>query len=84
MMTKLLVEKKLPIVHIPEPPKEQPAIAYENIKFVDYLTLEDLANKITPVKTNQAKSMDEFDQGYGFILYRMSHGKFSQMKVTSK
>ena len=83
-MTKLLPEKKLPKVHIPDPPREPSVKAYGNIKFVDYLTLDDLTNHITPVRTNQAKTMEDFDQGYGFILYRLSHAKYNQMKVPSE
>ena len=83
-MTKLIQEKKLPKVHLPDLPKEQPVKAYGNIKFVDYLTLDDLAGQLSPVKTNQPKTMEQYDQGYGFIMYRFSHGKFNQLKVQSK
>ena len=84
MMIKLTAEKKLPKVHIPDPPREQPIKAYGNIKFVDYLTLDDLTSRVTSVTTNQWKNMEQFDQGYGFILYRVSKAKYSQLKVPSK
>ena len=84
MMTKLIQEKKLPKVHLPDLPREQPVKAYGNIKFVDYLTLDDLASQLTPLNLNQPKTMEQIDQGYGFILYRISHAKFSQLKVQSK
>ena len=84
MMIKLINDKKLPKVHIPDPPRELPVKAYGNIKFVDYLTLDDLTSRVTPINTNQWKNMEQFDQGYGFILYRFSWAKFSQVKVPSK
>lgn len=84
MMIKLIQEKNLPKVHVPQPPKEQAAKAYGDIKFVDYLTLDDLASKVTPIKSNKAQSMEHFDQGYGFILYRVSWAKYNQIKVPSE
>ena len=82
-MANLIKEKKLPKINIPDPPKEKPIRAYGNIKIIDYLTLDDLTKQIKPVIT-KAKTMEQFDQGYGFILYRFSNTKYNQLKVPSQ
>ena len=84
LSAKLQKERGLPKIHIPEPPKIEAAVAYGDIKVKDYLSFEDLLTKIKPNVSNEAKHMEQFDQNFGFILYRISHKKFKHLKLPSK
>ena len=84
MNAKLQKERGLPKIHIPEPPKVESAVGYGDIKVKDYLSFEDLLTKIKPNASNEAKHMEQFNQNFGFISYRILHKKFKHLKLPSK
>ena len=83
LVIKLTEERHLPKVQIPDPPKVEAAEAYGVIKVKDYLSFDDLLALIKPIVDTTAKQMEFYDQSYGFILYRISHNKFAELKLTS-
>jgi len=82
LIVKLVADRKLPKYNIPDPPKVEAAEGYGTIKITDYLTFDDLLSKITPKEDTTAKHMELYDQGFGYILYRISHQKFKQLTLT--
>ncbi len=52
---------------LPKVPKSYPLITIPQIKFTQYAPLFD--NLTTPIKTEKIKTMEEFDQGWGSIIY---------------
>ena len=84
LSAKLQKERGLPKIHIPELPKVEAAVAYGDIKVKDYLSFEDLLFKVETVYSYEAKQMEQLDQNFGFILYRIGINKFKHLKIPSK
>lgn len=71
-------DKKLPKV-----PKPIPVISVPAFKFTEYAPLFD--NLPTPVKSDKVKTMEEFDQGWGSIVYTATLPELKgQSKLTIK
>ncbi len=73
MMARYTGGKKLPAI-----PAEYPVISIPKVQFTEVAPL--FANLPEPVKTVDIKTMEEFNQGWGSILYRTS----SPMNITSQ
>ncbi len=82
-------ERNTPQIAIPKPPEVEKAKHYGVVKVHDYLSLEDLLNKIKPITSEKPKYMELLDIGpnygqhFGFILYRTSINKIKNLKLAS-
>ncbi len=80
----------LPKVKIPVPPKENMKGNYGVVKVTEYLTLNDILNKIKPITSEQPKQMELIDiganygQNWGFILYRTKVSKIKNLIIKGK
>jgi len=87
VIEKLIEEKSLPKLKIPEPPKVSEKASYGTIKVLEYLTLNDLLKLIKPIASDSPKHMETIDikpnygQNFGFIIYRTKVSKFSKMTL---
>jgi beta-galactosidase len=64
----LFAKHLLPGETIPEPPPRNPVIAIPSFELTEHAPI--LANLPAPVPDEQPRPMENYDQGYGCILYR--------------
>ncbi len=88
MIEKLHIERpNLPKVKILVPPKENLKANYGVVKVTEYLTLNDILNKIKPIASEHPKQMELIDigtnygQNWGFILYRTKVPKIKNLII---
>ncbi len=88
MFEKFHKERNTPYVAIPKPPEVEHIAYYGVVKVHDFLSLDDLLNKIKPITSEKPKHMELLDIGsnygqhFGFILYRTSINKIKHLKLT--
>ncbi len=75
-------ERKTPTIAIPKPPEVEQAAHYGVVKVHDYLSLEDLLNKIKPKHMELLDIGPNYGQHFGFILYRTPINKIKHLKLT--
>jgi len=80
-------ERNSPKILVPKPPEVEHTANYGVVKVHDYLSLNDLLNKIKPIVSEKPKHMELLDIGpnygqhFGFILYRTSINKVKHLKI---
>ncbi len=87
MFEKFNKERNAPKILIPKPPDVSQIANYGVVKVNDYLSLNDLLDKIKPISSEKPLHMELLDigpnygQNFGFILYRTSINKFKNLKL---
>ncbi len=88
LFEKYTKERNAPQILIPKPPEVSQTANYGVVKVNDYLSLNDLLDKIKPISSEKPKHMELLDIGpnygqhFGFILYRTSINKFKNLKLS--
>jgi hypothetical protein len=87
LIEKFSKERNSPNIHIPKSPEVSHSAHYGVVKIHDYLSLDDILNKMKPIISEKPKHMELLDigtnygQNFGFILYRTTSDKFKHLKL---